>query len=198
MLAALHRKLLVLTGPNNLIVGHQDFRHEQATRRRHERCCEKVLEFGAHEDVTRKNCARYRRQARDHHGKKLRFRQVSEIRFDDQRCLGLANKDVGRCIHRFDCPGTNDLVQRTAHAFDQVFHNSQVIHHGHQCRKEDDDWQHIDCETETDDLSIGQRTKHHVDTCLRETDNREYACADAPYYSAARIRINNECRNHRL
>ncbi len=83
-------------------------------------------------------------------------------------------------------------MQRAADEPDEPLHDPQVIKHGHQRREKDDDRQHVDRETETDDIRVRQRAEHHVDARLGVTDDGEDAGAQPANRCPARLEIQHE------
>ena len=190
--AALDLQFLVLGRRRGVRVRHQQLRHQQATGRRHETRRQQVFDSRAESDVTRKHGASDRRDAGTHDGEQLRFGQAPQVGLHDQRRLGLANKNVRRRVHGFDRPGANHSMQEAADDAHEVFHDAQVVHDRHQRREEDDDRQHVDRKTETDDLGVRQRSKQEVDARLRIANHREHAAADPVDDGAAGIDVKHQ------
>jgi hypothetical protein len=85
--------------------------------------------------------------------------------------------------------------KQTADEFHDPLHNTQVVHDRHQSGEEDDDRQHVDRKTEADNISVGERPKHHVDASLGIADYFEDAGTQRVNDGPASIEVKNERGN---
>jgi hypothetical protein len=75
---------------------------------------------------------------------------------------------------------------------------AQVVKNGHQCGKKDDDRQHVDGKTESDDIRVRQRAEDHVDAGFRIPDHGQHAGAKPGNGATSPVEIQHKRRNRRL
>ena len=61
----------------------------------------------------------------------------------------MAHKNVGRGAHGFCTRRAQHFLQRTTNDADDPFHQTDVVKHGNERRKEDDDGEHLQCKRES-------------------------------------------------
>ena len=171
---------------------------DRLPRRLHEGRGQQVLEFRNHQHVAGQHRAGDRCQGRNHDREHLRVAEVLQVRPNHERRLGLPDEDIGRRVHRFDGTRPDHFVQEATDEPDDPLHDAQVVQHRHQGGKEDDDRQHVDGETETDDVRIGQRPEHHVDAGVRKPDDSQHAFAQGVDEGPAAIPEQNDRRDSDL
>ncbi len=130
------------------IVGHDHLGHQDAARRGHEGCGQKIRQVTLPQQacISREDGSGDARHSDAHHGEQARRRKRREIGADDQRRLGLADEDVGRGGQRFDPADPRHPADRSADPADDPLHDPEIIEDRDQAGEEDDDRQSSDRE----------------------------------------------------
>ena len=110
-----------------------------------------------HGDIAGEHTAGDGCEATDHDGQKFRLGHALQEGLDQERRLGLADKNIGRARERFCAAGAQRPAHEVRHRFDHLLDDAEIVEHRHEAAEEDDRRQDFEGEQEPETLPAGIR-----------------------------------------
>ncbi len=150
-----------------LLLRHQQFGHQQATRRRHKGGGNQVFKIHTQTGVTAQHRARHRGHATGHHRKELGAGHTGEEGANKQRRLTLREEDIAGGHQGFGAAGAEQTVNGAAQYPDHPLHDAEVVEYGDQRADKDHQRQHPHGE---DKAVAGEIAKHKADAAVGKAE----------------------------
>ena len=126
-----------------------DLSDNQRRRGGHDTGRDEVARGHPQRDIAGKHSSSNGGEPTNHDGEQFGPRHVVEKRFDEQRTLGLADKDIGGARQGLGAAGSYRPPHEPSQRLDDQLHDAEVVEDTHETAKEDDGGEHLEGKLES-------------------------------------------------